>query len=53
MIILKIFLAITVLGLSSILIVIALTPWIFKLSKTNYLRLWWEKYIIIEDPNEK
>ena len=51
MIILKIFLGIAAFGLLNILILMFVSPFIFKLSKTNRLRKWWERHIIMEEPD--
>jgi hypothetical protein len=51
MIILKIFLVLAAFGLVNILILMFVSPLIFKLSETNRLRKWWEKHIIMEEPD--
>jgi len=51
MLILKIFLGLVVIGLVFILILMFVTPYIFKLPETNRFRKWWEKHIIMEEPN--
>lgn len=53
MIVLKIFLGIVAFGLISILILMFVSPYIFKLPETNRLRKWWEKHIIVEEPDVK
>ena len=51
MLILKIFLGLVIFGLVFILILMFVSPLIFKLPETNRLRKWWEKHIIMEEPN--
>jgi hypothetical protein len=51
MLILKIFVGLVIFGLVFILILMFVSPRIFKLPETNRLRKWWEKHIIMEEPN--
>ena len=51
MLILKIFLGLVIFGLVFILILMFVSPYILNLPETNRLRKWWEKHIIMEEPN--
>lgn len=53
MLILKIFGGIVVFGLVFILILMFVSPYVFSLPETNRFRKWWERNIIMEEPDVK